>query len=47
MRVTSCDLQLRREPFARPFGFKGSAFHEKWTPVVQLEDAYSNLFRND
>jgi hypothetical protein len=38
MRIAACDLQLRRERFARPFGFKGSAFHEKWTPVVRLTD---------
>ncbi|MHC4915860.1 MAG: hypothetical protein ACYTGB_10250 [Planctomycetota bacterium] len=36
MRIERPDLQLRREPFARPFGFKGSKFHEKWTPVVRL-----------
>jgi L-alanine-DL-glutamate epimerase-like enolase superfamily enzyme len=38
MHVSEPDLQLRREPFARPFAFKGSAFHEKWTPVVRLVD---------
>jgi len=36
MRIRQADLELRREPFARPFGFKGSAFHEKWCPVVRL-----------
>ena len=38
MRVSAIDLELRREPFARPFAFKGSAFHEKWCPVVRLAD---------
>jgi len=36
--IRQTDLELRREPFARPFGFKGSAFHEKWCPVVRLVD---------
>jgi L-alanine-DL-glutamate epimerase-like enolase superfamily enzyme len=36
MRIARADLQLRREPFVRPFAFKGSAFHEKWCPVVRL-----------
>ena len=39
MRIERTDLQLRRESFARAFGFKGSAFHEKLTPVVCLKDA--------
>lgn len=38
MRITSVDLDIQREPFARPFAFKGSAFHEKWNLVVRLED---------
>jgi hypothetical protein len=38
VRVANAELRLRREKFARPFGFKGSAFHEKWTPLVRLED---------
>ncbi|MFW6158071.1 MAG: L-alanine-DL-glutamate epimerase, partial [Planctomycetota bacterium] len=38
MDIAQADLQLKREPFARPFGFKGSAFHEKWCPVVRLVD---------
>ncbi len=36
MIITSSDLEIQREPFARPFGFKGSAFHEKWNCVVRL-----------
>ncbi len=38
MRLTEVDLQLVREPFVRPFGFKGSSFHEKWCPVVRIVD---------
>ena len=38
MRVAEADLELSREPFARPFAFKGSAFHEKWCPAVRLAD---------
>lgn len=38
MPVVKTDLALRREPFARPFGFKGSAFHEKWCPIARLVD---------
>ena len=39
MRIQTADLEIQREPFARPFGFKGSAFHEKWNAVVRLCDA--------
>ncbi len=38
MRITHADLDIQREPFARPFAFKGSAFHEKWNLVVRLRD---------
>ena len=38
MRITSVDLDIQREPFTRPFAFKGSAFHEKWNLVVCLRD---------
>jgi len=38
MRITSADLDIQREPFARPFAFKGSAFHEKWNLIVRLRD---------
>ena len=38
MQITSVDLDIQREPFARPFAFKGSAFHEKWNLVVRLCD---------
>jgi len=36
MRIVATDLEIQREPFARPFGFKGSAFHEKWNLVVKV-----------
>ena len=39
MRIVETDLEIQREPFARPFAFKGSAFHEKWNLVVRLKDA--------
>lgn len=42
MRITHTDLEIQREPFARPFGFKGSAFHEKWNTVVRLRDEDGN-----
>ncbi len=38
MRIVATDLEIQREPFARPFGFKGSAFHEKWNMVVRVID---------
>ena len=36
MIIASSDLEIQREPFARPFGFKGSAFHEKWNLIVRV-----------
>jgi L-alanine-DL-glutamate epimerase-like enolase superfamily enzyme len=39
MHIVETDLEIQREPFARPFAFKGSAFHEKWNLVVRLRDA--------
>ena len=39
MSIQGADLEIQREPFARPFGFKGSAFHEKWNAVVRLRAA--------
>ena len=39
MRVVGSDLNVGREPFVRPFGFKGGAFSEKWLTVVGLRDA--------
>ena len=39
MQIIETDLEIQREPFARPFAFKGSAFHEKWNLVVRLKDA--------
>jgi L-alanine-DL-glutamate epimerase-like enolase superfamily enzyme len=38
MRIVNVDLDIQREPFARPFAFKGSAFHEKWNLLVRLRD---------
>lgn len=38
MKITETDLEIQREPFARPFGFKGSSFHEKWNMIVRLRD---------
>jgi len=38
MHIENVDLEIQREPFARPFGFKGSCFHEKWNAVVRLRD---------
>lgn len=38
MQIETVDLEIQREPFARPFGFKGAAFHEKWNAVVRLRD---------
>lgn len=38
MRITDVDLDIQREAFAKPFAFKGSAFHEKWNLVVGLKD---------
>lgn len=42
MHITHTDLEIQREPFARPFGFKGSAFHEKWNLIVRLRDDQGN-----
>ena len=42
MHIVETDLEIQREPFARPFAFKGSAFHEKWNLVVRLKDADGN-----
>ena len=38
MLISDVELELQRQPFARPFGFKGSCFHEKWNAVVRLTD---------
>ncbi len=38
MHIVHTDLEIQREPFAHPFGFKGAAFHEKWNLVVRLRD---------
>jgi L-alanine-DL-glutamate epimerase-like enolase superfamily enzyme len=38
MRIDQTELEIQREPFARPFAFKGSAFHEKWNLIVRLRD---------
>jgi len=42
MRIDAVDLEIQREPFARPFGFKGSTFHEKWNMAVRLRDPAGN-----
>ena len=42
MRIAETQLEIQREPFARPFAFKGSAFHEKWNMVVRLRDGLGN-----
>ena len=39
MYVEQTDLEIQREPFIRPFAFKGSAFHEKWNAVVRGRDS--------
>ena len=38
MRIVRADLEIQRQPFARPFAFKGAAFHEKWNLIVRLID---------
>ncbi len=38
MRIARADLEIQRQPFARPFAFKGAAFHEKWNLIVRLTD---------
>ncbi len=42
MQIAETQLEIQREPFARPFGFKGSAFHEKWNMIVRLRDDRGN-----
>jgi hypothetical protein len=42
MRIAETQLEIQREPFARPFAFKGSAFHEKWNTIVRLRDDRGN-----
>ena len=42
MRIVHADLEMQRQPFARPFAFKGAAFHEKWNLVVRLRDEDDN-----
>ncbi len=39
MIITKAALDCQREPFARPLGFKGSSFREKWNAVVRLRAA--------
>lgn len=38
MRIARADLEMQRQPFARPFAFKGAAFHEKWNLIVRLTE---------
>ena len=38
MHIARADLEIQREPFIRPFAFKGASFQEKWILVVRLED---------
>lgn len=38
MRIVRADLEMQRQPFARPFAFKGAAFHEKWNLIVRLTE---------
>jgi hypothetical protein len=42
MKIVETDLEIQREPFVRPFAFKGSAFHEKWNMVVRVVDEMGN-----
>ena len=42
MKITDTQLEIQREPFARPFAFKGAAFHEKWNLIVRLRDEQGN-----
>lgn len=42
MRIVHADLEMQRQPFARPFAFKGAAFHEKWNLIVRLRDEDDN-----
>ncbi|MBT5872479.1 MAG: L-alanine-DL-glutamate epimerase [Candidatus Latescibacteria bacterium] len=39
MHIVDTALEIQREPFAQPFGFKGSSFHEKWNLIVRLTDS--------
>jgi hypothetical protein len=39
MRIEQADLQIHRQPFARPFAFKGASFREKWILIAKLQDA--------
>ena len=38
MQIIYADLEIQREPFIRPFAFKGASFNEKWNLVVRLQD---------
>jgi len=38
MHIEKAELEIQREPFVRPFAFKGASFREKWNLVVRLED---------
>jgi L-alanine-DL-glutamate epimerase-like enolase superfamily enzyme len=38
MHIEKAELEIQREPFVRPFAFKGALFREKWNLVVRLED---------
>ncbi|MDA0747074.1 MAG: L-alanine-DL-glutamate epimerase [bacterium] len=38
MHIAHTDLEMQRQPFAKPFAFKGTVFHEKWNLVVRLRD---------
>jgi L-alanine-DL-glutamate epimerase-like enolase superfamily enzyme len=42
VRIIQADLEIQREPFARPFAFKGASFNEKWNLVVRLVDEQGN-----
>lgn len=37
--ISDVSLEIQREPFARPFGFKGASYREKWNAVTQLRGA--------
>lgn len=39
MHIVDTALEIQREPFAQPFGFKGASFHEKWNLIVRLRDS--------
>lgn len=38
MQIEKTELEIQRQPFVRPFAFKGASFREKWNLVVRLED---------